>query len=42
MIDARAAKLSDYSYKITKSSNYTAVIRYTRDLATITLQLRSK
>ena len=26
MIDARAAKLSDYSYPIIKSSNWTAVI----------------
>ena len=31
MIDARAAKLSDYSYPITKSSNWTAVIGYPRD-----------
>ena len=36
MIDARAAKLSDYSYPITKSSNWTAVIGYPRDHATIT------
>ena len=36
MIDARAAKLSDYSYPITKSSNWTAVIGYPRDRATIT------
>ena len=31
MIDARAAKLSDYSYPITKSSNWTAIIGYPRD-----------
>ena len=36
MIDPRAAKLSDYSYPITKSSNWTAVIGYPRDRATIT------
>ena len=36
MIDARAAKLSDYGYPITKSSNWTAVIGYPRDRATIT------
>ena len=36
MIDARAAKLSDYSYPITKSSNWTAVIGYPRDRATTT------
>ena len=39
MIDARTAKLSDYSYPITKSSNWTAVIRYPRDHATITQQI---
>ena len=38
MIDARAAKLSDYSYPITKSSNCTVVIGYPRDRATITWQ----
>ena len=36
MVDARAAKLSDYSYQITKSSNWTTVIGYPRDRATIT------
>ena len=36
MIDARTAKPSDYSYPITKSSNWTAVIGYPRDRATIT------
>ena len=36
MIDARAAKLSDYNYPITKSSNWTAVIGYPHDRATIT------
>ena len=36
MIDARAGKLSDYSYPITKSSNWTAVIGYPGDRATIT------
>ena len=37
MIDVRAAKLSDYSYPVTKSSiNWTAVIGYPRDRATIT------
>ena len=36
MIDARAAKLSDYSYPLTKSSNWAAVIGYPRDRATIT------
>ena len=35
MIDARAAKLSDYSYPITKSSNWTAVIGCLRDRGTI-------
>ena len=35
MIDARAAKLSDYSYPVTKSSNWTAAIGYPRDRATI-------
>ena len=35
MIDAHAAKLSDYSYPVTKSSNWTAVIGYPRDHATI-------
>ena len=39
MIDAHAGKLSDYSYPITKSSNWTAVIGYPRDRATITLQI---
>ena len=36
MIDARSAKLSDYSYPITKSSNWTAVIGYPLDRAIIT------
>ena len=36
MIDARVAKLSDYSYPIIKSSNWTAVIGYPRYRATIT------
>ena len=36
MIDASAAKLSNYSYPITKSSNWTAVVGYPRDRATIT------
>ena len=36
VIDARAAKLSDYSYPTTKKSNWTAVIGYPRDRATIT------
>ena len=35
-IEARAAKLSDYSYPITKNSNWAAVIGYPRDHATIT------
>ena len=39
MIDARAVKLSSYSYPITKSSNWTAVIGYPRDRATITQQI---
>ena len=39
MIDVHAAKLSDYSYPITKSSNWTAVIGYPRDRATITKQI---
>ena len=42
MIDARAAKLSDYSYQITKSSNWTAVIGYPRDRATITSQIGAR
>ena len=36
MIDARVAKLSDYSYPITKTSNWTPVIGYPRDRAPIT------
>ena len=36
MIGTCAAKLSDYNYPITKSSNWTAVIGYPRDRATIT------
>ena len=36
MIDARAAKLSDYNYPVTKSWNWTAVIGYPRDRVTIT------
>ena len=36
MIDVRVAKLSDYGYPITKSSNWTAVIGYPRNRATIT------
>ena len=40
MIDPRAAKLSDYSYPVTKSSNWTAVIGYPRDRAKITWQIR--
>ena len=39
MIDARAAKLSNYSYPITKSSNWTAVIGYPRDRAAITQKI---
>ena len=35
MIDLHAAKLSDYSCPITKSSNWTAVIGYPRDHAMI-------
>ena len=31
LIDVRAAWLSDYSYPITKSSNWTAVIGHPRD-----------
>ena len=42
MIDARAAKLSDYSYPITKSSNWTAVIGYPRDRATVTKQIGAR
>ena len=42
MIDSRAAKLSDYSYPITKSSNWTAVIGYPRDRATITQQIGAR
>ena len=36
MIDTHAAKLSDYSYPITKSSHWTAVIGYPCDHSTIT------
>ena len=39
MIDVLAVKLSDYSYPITKSSNWTAVIGYPCDHATITQQI---
>ena len=42
MIDARAAKLSDYSDPITKSSNLTAVIGYPSDRATITRQIGAR
>ena len=42
MIDARAAKLSDYKYPITKSSNWTAVIGYPRDRATIAWQIGAR
>ena len=42
VIDARPAKLSDYSYPITKSSNWTAVIGYPRDRATITQQIGAR
>ena len=42
MIDARAAKLSDYSDPITKSSNWTAEIGYPRDRATITQQIAAR
>ena len=42
MSDARVAKLSDYSYPITKSSNWTAVIGYPRDHATITQQIGAR
>ena len=42
MIDARAAKLFDYSRPITKSSNWTAVIGYPRDRATITPQIGAR
>ena len=34
MTDAHAAKLSDNSYQITKSSNWTTAIGYPRDRAT--------
>ena len=36
MIDACVAKLFDYSYPVTKSSKWRAVIGYPRDRATIT------
>ena len=36
MIDACTAQLSDYDYPIIKSSNWTGVIGYPRDRATIT------
>ena len=39
MIDARAAKLSDYCYPVTKGSNWTAVVGYLRDRATISQQI---
>ena len=39
MIDAPVAKLSDYSYPITKSSSWTAVIGYPSDRATVTQQI---
>ena len=41
-IDARAAKLCDYSYTITKSSNWTAVIGYPRNRATITTKIGAR
>ena len=39
MIDARIAKLSDYNYPITKSSNWTAVIGYPCNRTPITKQI---
>ena len=42
MIDARAAKLSNYSYPVTKSSNWTAVIGYPCDCATITQEIGAR
>ena len=42
MIDARAAKLSDYSYPITKNSNWKAITEYPRDRATITQQIGAR
>ena len=42
MIDAREAKLSDYSDPIKKSLNWTAVIGYSRDRATITPQIGAR
>ena len=39
VIDARATKLSDYSYPITKSSNWTAVIGYPHNHDTIAEQI---
>ena len=36
VIDARAVELSDHSYPVTESANWTAVIGYPRDRATIT------
>ena len=42
MIDAHAAKLSDCSYPITKSSNWTAVIGYPRGRASITQQIGAR
>ena len=42
MIDERATKLSGYSYPITKSSNWTAVIGYPCHHATITQQIGTR
>ena len=42
MIDALAAKLSDYSDPATKSSNWAAVIGYPRDRTAITQQIDAR
>ena len=42
MIDAHTAKLSNYSYPITKSSNLTAVIGHPLDCATITQHIDAR
>ena len=42
MIDVHAVKLSNYSYPVTKSSNWTAVIGYPHDRATITQQIGAR
>jgi len=42
LFDVRAAQFSDYSYPVTKSSNWTAVIGHPLDYAPITYQISAE